>query len=188
MIAAWRRGAIDGRLDFMVRLLLLRHAKAAPQDPARDRERPLIDRGRRDAALLARFIAGQKRGVEAIVHSGARRAEQTAKIVANELPKGLPVLIEPRLYEAAASEFLNALRALPDAHQCALVIGHNPSLAEAASRLVGSGDRQARERMLTKFPTSGLAILDFDASHWADVNDRGGRLVAFVTPAGLASP
>jgi phosphohistidine phosphatase len=178
---------MDGRLDFMVRLLLLRHAKAAPQDPARDSERPLIDRGRRDAALLARFIAEQKRRVDAIVHSGARRAEQTAKIVANELPKGLPVLIEPRLYEAGAGEFLNALSALPDTHQCALVVGHNPSLAEAARRLVGSGDRQARERMAAKFPTSGLAIIDFDTSRWADVNDRAGRLVAFVTPADLAS-
>ena len=170
----------------MLRLLLLRHAKAAPQDPARDHQRPLIDRGKADAARLGRFIAAQKRPVDAIVHSGARRAEQTAKIVAGELPKGVALIEKPQLYEATASGFLAALRALPDAYVCPLVVGHNPSLGEAANRLAGSGDRAARQRMAAKFSTSGLAIFDFEASHWADIGERGGRLVEFVTPASLA--
>jgi phosphohistidine phosphatase len=169
----------------MLRLLLLRHAKAAPQDPARDHQRPLIERGKSDAAKLGRFIAEQKRPVDVIVHSGARRAEETATIVSRELPKGLPVVVEPRLYEATAGGFLTALRALSDAYVCPLVVGHNPSLGEAANRLAGSGDRAARQRMAAKFSTSGLAIIDFETSHWADVRERGGRLVAFVTPASL---
>jgi phosphohistidine phosphatase len=169
----------------MLRLLLLRHAKAAPQDPPRDYQRALIERGRVDAALLARYIAGHKRAVDAVVHSGARRAEETSAIVLRELPKGLPVLIEPRLYEASGDDFIRALRALPDRRACALVVGHNPSLGEAATRLAGSGDRPARERMLTKFPTSGLAILDFETSHWAEIGERAGRLIAFATPASL---
>ena len=172
----------------MLRLLLLRHAKAAPQDPTRDYQRTLIERGRRDAALLGGYIAAQKRALDIVVHSGARRAEETSAIVLMELPKGLPVLIEPRLYEATADDFIRALRALPDARACALVVGHNPSLGEAAIRLAGSGDRLARERMAAKFPTSGLAILDFETSHWADIGEGKGRLVAFITPASLASP
>ncbi|HYC24746.1 MAG TPA: histidine phosphatase family protein [Roseiarcus sp.] len=170
----------------MLRLLLLRHAKAAPQDPAHDRQRGLIERGRSDAARVAGYIAAQKRPVDAIIHSGARRAEETAMIVSRELPKGLPILIEPRLYEATASQFLTALRALGDEHACPLVVGHNPSLGEVAIRLAGAGDRSTRERMAAKFSTSGLAILDFEAKHWADIREGGGRLVAFVTPAGLA--
>src|SRR5271155_3046479 len=92
----------------MLRLLLLRHAKAAPQDPTRDYQRTLIERGRRDAALLGGYIAAQKRALDIVVHSGARRAEETSAIVLMELPKGLPVLIEPRLYEATADDFIRA--------------------------------------------------------------------------------
>jgi phosphohistidine phosphatase len=170
----------------MLRLLLLRHAKAAPQDPAHDRERPLIERGRTDAALVGRFIAAETPAIEAAVHSGARRAKQTLAIVLAELPKDIPILTEPRLYASRASDFLSALRALPEAHTRALVVGHNPSLGDAANRLVGAGDRASRERMAAKFPTSGLAILDFEAKHWADIGERSGRLVAFVTPASLS--
>src|SRR5579863_9189386 len=162
----------------MLRLLLLRHAKAAPQDPPRDHERPIAERGRSDAALLGRVIAAQDPAVDAAAHSGARRAKQTLAIVASLLPKGLPILIEPRLYEATTLDFIKALRALSDKYASVLVVGHNPSLGEAANRLAGAGQRNDLLRMAAKFPTSGLAILEFEARHWAEIAERSGRLVA----------
>jgi phosphohistidine phosphatase len=170
----------------MLRLLLLRHAKAAPHDPPRDHARPLVERGRADAARMGRFLAAEKRPIEAAVHSGAQRAKETLTVALGELPKGIPVSIEPRLYEATAGGLIAALRALPDAAKTILVVGHNPSIAEAANRLAGSGEEDALRRMSAKYPTSGLAILDFDAAHWSQLGAVSGRLVAFVTPAGLA--
>ena len=170
----------------MLRLLLLRHAKAAPQDLARDHARPLIDRGRADAKRMGKFIAAEKRPVDAAVHSGAQRAKETLATALAELPKGVPVSVEPRLYEATMTGFLAALRDLPDASKTILVVGHNPSIAEAAHRLAGRGERQALQRMASKFPTSGLVIIDFDMAHWAEISAGAGRLAAFVTPATLA--
>jgi phosphohistidine phosphatase len=170
----------------MFRLLLLRHAKAAPHDPARDHDRALVARGQADAKRMGEFIAGEKPAVEAVVHSGARRARETALIAAAELPKGIPVLTEPRLYEATAMGFIAALRDLPNDKRTILVVGHNPSLAEAALRLASGGDRLALQRMAGKFPTAGLAAIDFDLTRWADVSASAGRLVAFATPASLA--
>ena len=40
-------------------------------------------------------------------------------------------------------------------------------------------------RMAAKFPTSALAILDFDADHWSEVDENAGRLFDFATPASL---
>lgn len=169
----------------MLRLLLLRHAKAVPHDPARDYGRALAARGRADAKRLGQLLAGESRAIEAVVHSGARRAEETALIALGELPKNIPVSAEPRLYEATAAGVIAALRDLPDAAKTILVVGHNPSLAEAALRLAGRGDKAALARMAAKYPTCGLATIDFDAAHWQDISAGAGRLVAFVGPASL---
>jgi phosphohistidine phosphatase len=170
----------------MLRLLLLRHAKAAPHDPAHDHARALIERGRSDAKRLGKFIAEEKYGVTASVHSGARRTKETLAIAVAELSKDIPILTEPRLYEAQISGFLAALKDLPEDAKVVLLVGHNPSIAEAAHRLVGRGDQEALERMATKFPTSGLAVIEFDLKRWSEVKAAAGRLVAFVTPASLA--
>ena len=169
----------------MLRLFLLRHAKAAPHDLARDHGRGLIERGRADAKRMGEFIAGDKRRVDAVVHSGAKRAKETAQIALGELPKGVPVLEDSRLYEATAAGFIGALRDLPDSAKTVLVIGHNPSLGEAALRLAGGGDKAALQKMAVKFPTAGLAAIDFDAKHWAEVSVGAGRLTAFVSPSSL---
>ena len=66
-----------------------------------------------------------------------------------------------------------------------LMIGHNPGFAELAHLLTGHGDRYAAARMGQKFPTCGLAVLDFAVDDWRDVTERGGRLDRFVTPASL---
>jgi phosphohistidine phosphatase len=78
-----------------------------------------------------------------------------------------------------------ALRDLPDAAKAILVVGHNPSLTEAALRLAGRGDKAALARMAAKYPTCGLAAIDFDLAHWRDVSAGAGRLVAFVAPTSL---
>ncbi len=169
----------------MLRLLLLRHAKAVPFAGSGDLERALTGRGRADAARLGAFIAGEKIAPQAAVHSGSRRTQQTLDIVLSKLKVDAPISVEPRLYEAADATFLSVLRRCPDEARTLLLVGHNPSLAEAACRLAGTGDRPALLKMAAKFPTSALAIIDFDADHWREVAEGAGRLVRFVTPGSL---
>ena len=170
----------------MLRLLLLRHSKTEPHNPSRDHARALLERGRVDAKRVGKFIAARKYDVAAAVHSGARRAKETLAIALAELPNGVPVLMEPRLYEASMNGFLLALKDLPEDAKVVLVVGHNPSIAEAAHRLAGSGEEASLARMAAKFPTSGLAVFDLDLERWADISPGVGRLVVFVTPTTLA--
>ncbi len=171
----------------MLRLLLLRHAKATPFTGSGDHERALTEGGRADAARLGAFVAGGKLAPQAAVHSGSRRTGETLDIVLARLNCGAPVSVEPRLYEASEAAFLSVLRHCPDAARTLLVVGHNPSLAAAACHLAGTGDRPALLKMAAKFPTSGLAIIDFEADHWRTIDAGAGRLARFVTPAGLRS-
>jgi phosphohistidine phosphatase len=169
----------------MLRLLLLRHSKAVPFTGSGDHQRALTARGRSDAARLGAFIAGEKITPQAAVHSGSQRTGETLGIVLAKLRSDAPVSVEPRLYEASEAAFLSVLRHGPDAAKALLVVGHNPSLGETACRLAGTGDRATLLKMAAKFPTSGLAIIDFEAEHWREIEERAGRLERFVTPASL---
>ena len=72
-----------------------------------------------------------------------------------------------------------------DAAKTRLLVGHNPSIGETASHLATTGDRRALSAMAVKFPTSALAVIDFGGDRWSEIEAAAGRLVHFVTPAGL---
>ncbi len=169
----------------MLRLLLLRHAKTVPFVGSGDHERALTGRGRADSARLGEWIAKENIAPQAAVHSGARRTKETLALVLAKLPSGIAVWVEPRLYEATNVAFLNVLRHMPDTATTILLVGHNPSLGETACRLAATGDRRALSKMAAKFPTAGLAMIDFDADHWTDIDNGMGRLIRFETPASL---
>jgi phosphohistidine phosphatase len=169
----------------MLRLLLLRHSKAVPFTGSGDHKRALTARGRADAARLGAFIAGEKIAPQAAIHSGSRRTGETLDIVLARLKSDAPVSVEPRVYEASEAAFLSVLRHAPDAAKTLLVVGHNPSLGETTCHLAGTGDRPTLLKMAAKFPTSGLAIIDFETDHWREIAAGAGRLVHFATPTGL---
>jgi phosphohistidine phosphatase len=73
-----------------------------------------------------------------------------------------------------------------------LLIGHNPGFADLAKLLIGHGDRYAFARLSQKFPTAGLAVIDFDADSWGGIGPGQGRLDRFrldrfVTPKSLGA-
>jgi len=169
----------------MLRLLLLRHSKAVPFTGSGDHERALAERGRVDAARLGAFIASEKIAPQAAVHSGARRTEETLAIVLRKLQPSAAVSIEPRLYDATRAAFLSVVRDGSDTTKTRLLVGHNPSIGETASRLAVSGERRALSAMAVKFPTSALAVIDFNCDRWSEIEAAAGRLIHFATPAGL---
>jgi phosphohistidine phosphatase len=162
----------------MRRLLLFRHAKAIMFTGHDDHERALIERGRRDAARIASFIAAS--GL--IVHSGARRARETAEIARAAWPRLVEARTEPRLYEASRPAVEAIVRALPDGSKSVMLVCHNPGLADAANHLIGHGAEFDLQRISTKFPTAGLAALEFDVKHWRDIAPGSAKLACFATP------
>ena len=66
-----------------------------------------------------------------------------------------------------------------------LVVGHNPGLRDLAELLIASGDVDARQRLLEKFPTAGLAVIDFPVDDWGKLHPKSGRLDRFVAPRRL---
>ena len=67
-----------------------------------------------------------------------------------------------------------------------MLIGHNPGMEELARALTGSEEKDARRSLAQKFPTAGLAVIDFPIDAWSEVKPGTGRLVQYVTPKILA--
>jgi phosphohistidine phosphatase len=106
-------------------LVLWRHAQA--EDGAPDRARELTARGRKQARAVARWLARRLPDDCRILVSPAARAQQTAAALDRPLETDLRVDVG-----ASAPEVL-AAAGWPDGVGTVLVVGHQPTLGQAAA-------------------------------------------------------
>ncbi len=170
----------------MLTLSLFRHAKSSWDDPKlKDHDRPLNERGLRDAPRMGAFIATQKLIPDRILCSTAARTRATLALASATWPKLPVVTFDKALYLA---DWDKLLRRLQDAREPAahmMLIGHNPGLQDLAATLIGHGNREERMAMAQKFPTAALAVIRFETTTWADVVPGSGRLDVTMTPRSL---
>jgi len=164
------------------RLILLRHAKSDWPDVP-DRDRPLAKRGRRDAPVVGRWLRDQGYLPDTVICSAARRTRQTWELVAPELGGSPSVTFERRAYAASAMSLLYLVRELPATSWTALLIGHNPGVAELATSLAQPPDHDDAP---IRFPTAAVAVLDVSGD-WAGLSAGQARLLDYTTPADLRS-
>jgi phosphohistidine phosphatase len=146
----------------MKTLFLIRHAKSSWDDTALpDKDRPLGDRGRRDAPKMGKQLAKRDVKPDLILSSPARRALTTAEIIAKKLNyKRKDIVVDDRLYAAAVHGLLNVIHGLGDKLERVVLFGHNPELAELAHRLSGE---------ITHMPTCAVAEFTFNAKSWSKI-------------------
>ena len=164
-----------------LKLVLTRHAKSSWSDPTIDDfDRPLNGRGRRSATAIGRWLSETGHVPAEIVLSGARRTMDTWALIAPELPERAAMRSDPALYHASAGSILAVLRGL--SAPSAMIIGHNPGIAEFAERIVSAPVDHPR---FSDFPTCATAVIAFERSAWRDVDWGEGTLLDFVLPREL---
>jgi phosphohistidine phosphatase len=170
----------------MRRLILLRHAKSDWTGIGlKDHDRGLAARGREAAPRVGAYMARHALIPDLVLASTATRARDTWGLVADGFRKPPPVVYEERLYETSPEALLDVIQSTKSDVHVLLVVGHNPGLRDLAELLIASGDVDARQRLLEKFPTAGLTVIDFPVDDWAKVHSRSGRLDRFVAPRQL---
>lgn len=165
----------------MKRLTLMRHADARWKDVGlSDLERPLSRRGTNAAQAMARRLLILERVPDLVLVSPARRARQTAEILAREL--SLPaarLLREGGLYLAGAAELLRILQASGPRIAHLMVIAHNPGLSELVAHL-------APEEPDPTLATAAVCSMTFGCQAWTEVEGATLRQVQRESPpAGL---
>ncbi|MBI4586452.1 MAG: phosphohistidine phosphatase SixA [Planctomycetes bacterium] len=127
-------------------LYLLRHAEAYPREasdcPA-DRERPLIEKGEKEARRAAEAMARLEIDFELILSSPYRRARQTAEIVANILKRGSRLKFSDwlRAEEGDNGKLIEEIAAKYALSGSILLVGHEPNLSRLISVLLSGNDR-----------------------------------------------
>ncbi|HET9169103.1 MAG TPA: histidine phosphatase family protein [Actinospica sp.] len=165
-------------------LLILRHAKSDWPDDVADHERPLAERGRRDAPAMGRWLREAGYRPDHVVCSTALRTRQTWELVHDALAADPPIEFEPELYGATVQDLLDVIGRAPADAGSLLVIGHNPGLEYLALTLAGDAPSEDRDRLHGKFPTAALAVCAWEGG-WNQAADGSARLVRFVTPHDL---
>ena len=167
----------------MLTLSLLRHAKSSWKNPALpDRERPLNARGMSDAPAMGRAMSERGIEPELVLCSSAQRTVDTLALVLPELKIEPEVVYEDALYQASPDDMLGMLRGLQPGARNVLIVGHNPEIQALALGLVGAGPKDLRNRLAEKYPTGGLAVINFTAGFWSSVDAGSGSLSLFLTP------
>ena len=142
---------------------MIRHAKSDWDNPSLpDYDRPLADRGLRDAPQMATSLKNRGIHIDLICSSTAQRAKQTAFITAAvlEYPEA-EIYWEKSLYHASASHLLQFIQLQSDQVQTLVLVGHNPGLTELINVL---GVK------LDNLPTSGQFTFTVLTEGWKDLS------------------
>ncbi|MEE2692704.1 MAG: histidine phosphatase family protein [Pseudomonadota bacterium] len=166
----------------MKRLTLLRHAEAGKG--ARDFERPLTEKGRRDAARMGAAMAELRLAPDLVLSSPSARTRQTLEHVAPHLKDRARAEFPDALYNASPSAILSEIWAAPESAAHILVIGHNPGLHALSLSLVdhARSDAAAIVETARRFPPGALAHFEFAAAEWTAADERLGVLLHFAAP------
>lgn len=168
-------------------LLLLRHAKAVPEEFGMDDfDRPLTERGRNNAEAMGRYIAAQGLAPDLVLYSPARRTVETWEIAAQHLPRVKSRPVQDLHDFGTGSALLEVIRAQGGAARRLMLVTHNPATERLALRLSGEGEKALLRRMAEGYPTCALAVIDFGAGGWEDTAAGKGTLHSFTRPRDLA--
>jgi phosphohistidine phosphatase len=142
----------------MKTLLVLRHAKSSRDNPhLDDHDRPLNDRGLRDAPRVGAMLKNSNLIPDEILSSTARRAQDTARLAAGSCDFSKDIQLIEEFYPGEPEDYITTLQNLSDKTNCVMVVGHNPGIEELIWTLTGQP---------AEVPTAGLTHLELPVDSW----------------------
>ncbi len=154
----------------------VRHAKSSWDHPGLDDfDRPLDERGLKDAPMMARKMRKMNLVADYIITSGANRARSTAEFFRKEFnldPDHFTVNNE--LYEAAPETIFEVLRAAPDTARFVYLFGHNPAFTWVANSLAGVH--------IDNVPTCGIIHAQAIITTWKKFRPEYAGFIGFHYP------
>jgi phosphohistidine phosphatase len=160
----------------MKTLLLVRHAKSSWDNlQLADFERPLNDRGKKDAPVMAEKVRGKNIKIERFISSPAKRAKKTAAIFMDEYGvKEKELVLLPSLYEASVRNFYDAVENINDKDDTVALFSHNPGITAFVNTLT--------EKNIDNMPTCGVYAIKIKTKKWEDFEKAQKEFLFFDYP------
>jgi phosphohistidine phosphatase len=135
---------------------------------------------------MGHYLKRERLEPDLVIVSPARRTQETWERVQPILGE-IEMHRDGRIYEAPVGRLLEIVREVKPDIRTLLLIGHNPGFEELAKLLIGEGDMDGILRLGQKYPSAGLAVIDFELESWGIISPKSGRLERFVTPKSLGT-
>ncbi|HEX2608301.1 MAG TPA: histidine phosphatase family protein [Flavisolibacter sp.] len=160
----------------MKTLILVRHAKSSWNDPGvSDIDRPLNDRGKKDAPEMAERLKAKGISIDLLVSSPAKRARKTAKLFAEVLDMDKDAIqIIDDLYLATPAAFQQAVSGLKNTCHTVALFSHNPGITEFANTLTTT--------RIDDMPTCSLLAVEAAVESWEEFESASRRFIFFDYP------
>lgn len=146
----------------MKKIFIIRHAKSDQSFFGNDFERPLNERGKADAPVMAKRLQDRKIKIDALISSPAKRARKTAELFAEglKIPPDEIVFVS-ELYHAPAEAFYTIISGIPDNLSTVALFSHNPGI----TTFVNSLDTTVKT---DNMPTCAIYAVEVAIEKWAD--------------------
>ncbi|MBO9660370.1 MAG: histidine phosphatase family protein [Chitinophagaceae bacterium] len=143
-------------------LLLVRHAKSSWADfSVKDFDRPLNDRGKRDAPVMAQRLLDRKIEIDGFVASPAKRAKKTSEYFATAYGREKSeIIFIDELYLATPSVFESVIEQLDDRYNTIAVFSHNNGITDYANTLTNT--------RVDEMPTCAIFAVKSEAGSWKE--------------------
>ena len=160
-------------------LLIMRHAKAE-RDVKRweDFDRPLSDRGLRDAPAMGRWLADQRIWPDHVIASPAVRTRETARLVAATWDYQGPMELQQSLYEGSHRAYSAQIGLCSVSVHTILVVGHNPALEQLVEWLSGEW---------VALKTAAVAHLKYSGLDWSEIQTESLAFVEIWSPKSIGA-
>jgi phosphohistidine phosphatase len=160
----------------MKNLILIRHAKSNWDAPLRDIDRPLDQRGVKDAHLVSLSILGFIPKTYVIWSSVAKRASDTALIFAQNILYPIECIdFKEGLYTFDEKQLEKIIKSCKNSFDSIILFGHNAAITNFVNKF---GDVS-----ISNVPTSGFVALEFDTEYWEEINK--GKTKKIIVPKDL---
>lgn len=159
----------------MKTLILCRHAKADYPNGVNEIDRPLKDKGIKDANKQGELLKNQDFMPDLIISSPAERAFTTAEIIAEQIGYEKEIRIESAIYHKGEQELIELIQSLPQELNTVMIFGHNPTMSETVRQLT-------RMNSYFDMPTCAMVCLENSMNDWGVFGLMGTRLRWMLVP------
>lgn len=137
-------------------IYLARHGKAVSAE--KNPERPLSKEGRAEVEKMAELLKNINVKADKIVHSGKKRAEETAQIFSYEIGNGETFSVRGLKPNDSVESFWENIEDIDNI----MYVGHLPFMERLVSHVITGNESE----IIVKIKTAGVVCLDRDGDSW----------------------
>jgi len=159
----------------MKTLYLARHAKSYWKDQSiPDIDRPLNNRGKRDAPFMGEVLNDKMIMLDLIISSPAKRTKKTAIEIASKLGYSeKKIQFNEDLYEVSSNTIIKLIKKIEEKYDRVMIFGHNPGLTMLNNHI--------SNHYIDNIPTCGIVALQFDKK-WSEIDKNSCKFLFFEYP------